>query len=286
MVTRERCALIGRIQVEHILVSRLGHHGPEVERRDLGAVRHQVGNLYQLSPHGVRVHPEASIVRTLVEVPFRVVAHGALDDSCQQVEKEVGLAGAVEPFPDTKEERPPVSPLLPPQAGIVLRQRFRPLQNLGPQRHERTVVVVQPESPRAPADGRRQRDGRRPREGLDQSPGVGWQVEEDVAGDGALASLVGKRMRRPRASDVVRRFSCVRRGSLHGEPREQSNRVVAKAPFVGRALAATTPQGGALPRRAGGYCRGSAGRSWNSNSCWQHQQGPGMWAVMLQVKQK
>ena len=38
--------------------------------------------------------------------------------------------------------------------------------------------------------------------------------------------------------------------------------------------------------RAGQSAEGCAGRSLNSNSCWQHQHGPGRCEVMLQVKQK
>jgi ribulose-5-phosphate 4-epimerase/fuculose-1-phosphate aldolase len=88
------------------------------------------------------VHPFAAVVGTIVELAAPIVSDRGLNTSGQEVKKVVRLLTTVEEFAHVQVEILLATLLRLPQLAIFRDQRIRGINDLFPQGHQWSVMVV------------------------------------------------------------------------------------------------------------------------------------------------
>ncbi len=196
MIPRTGHALVRRIEVDDVAGSGGGQDIEEVDRRKRRPSAHEQGYRRDVVPHFRGMRSQAAFVRTLVEVAVAVIADGALDASCQQIQEQPWVPRPIELIPDRIVVAHVVGGAAAPDRPVEVRRLLRLVDDQRQQLGQRPIDVVQPVfiTPRPAGASQRKRGGAGKR--FDQTMHPDRQVVQNARRKEPFAALVLKRLGR------------------------------------------------------------------------------------------
>ena len=195
MVSRSTHPLVRRIQVDDVAGFDRRQDLEEVARRERRPAAQERGYRRDVVPHSGGIRSEAAFVGALIEIAVAVIAGGALDASCQQIQEQPGVVRAIEPISDGMIVAHVVGSATAPDRPIVVRYLLRSVDDQRQQLGQRSIGVIQPVfvAPRSAGAGQRDRGGAGKR--FDQTIHPDRQVIENSRRKQPFATLILKRLR-------------------------------------------------------------------------------------------